>query len=163
MSDEEKKKELTLGERVFNWAKALGIILPLVGAGTVSVLGWFKSDDAQGDVTSLVTQLNDRVGKQEKIINSQSEKLEKMYRRIIFFQSHQAGFNSGKIFSKLEATEQRLDRCVSRRTKIKKDELMELLGQARVSQKQPSPKVVAGSKVQQIPRLYPKPFKKEAK
>ena len=152
------KKMLTLGERAANWAKAMALIIPVLGASIVGAAGWLKGDDAQGDVASLVKQLNDRVGKQEKVINTQSEKLEKMARRMIFFQGHQAGFSSGQLFVKLENTEKQLDQCVSKRTKIGKDELMDLLGQARAGR--PQPKAAAPPVQKKIPRLYSKPFRK---
>jgi hypothetical protein len=162
--DKKDKKELTLGEKALNWAKAIGIILPLVGAGVVSVLGWFKSDAAETGVDSLVLQLSERVAKQEKVINAQSEKLEKMARRMIFFQGHQAGFSAGKLYVKVEETEKQLAQCVAKqaqRGQVTKNELESMIGAAMKRRSKPS--TSGSSKVQSIPRIKSKPFNKGEK
>jgi len=159
-----EKKMLTLGERAANWAKALGIILPVMGAGIVGTIGFFKGDDAQQNIDHLIQQLGERVAKQERIINTQSEKLEKMARRMIFFQGHQAGVSAGKLYSKVEQTEQALHQCLAgkaKTAKMQKDELEALISGALKRRK---PKVTSGAvKPQGIPRLQPRPFRKKAK
>jgi hypothetical protein len=154
MSDD-KKKELAPSERFLNWAKALGVILPIIGAAIISVLGWFKGNDAQGDVDSLILQLDKRVAKQEQVINAQSEKLEKMARRMIFFQAHQTGFSAGSLYEK----NQQLEKTVA---ELRAKKVVRVVTKERV-RKVPS-KLEKDDPImqQQIPRLpAPKPFKKE--
>lgn len=157
------KKMLTLGERAANWAKALGIILPVMAAGVVGTIGFFKGDDAQQNIDSLIQQLGERVAKQERVINVQSEKLEKMARRMIFFQGHQAGVSAGKLFTKQEQTEQALNKCIAvnaKKGKVKKGELEDMIG-AAMKRQRPRIKASGATKPQGIPRLEPKPFRKK--
>ncbi len=155
------KKILTLGERAANWAKVLAVIATVAGAAVTGGLAWLKGDDAQQNIDHLIQQLGKRVAKQERVINTQSEKLEKMARRMIFFQGHQAGVSAGKLSFKLASAEKKLDQCMSKPGKIKKSELMEILGAAR-SISRPRIKASGGAtKPQGIPRLEPKPFRKK--
>lgn len=166
MTEEEKKgKDLTLGERAVNWAKAVGIILPLVGTAVVSTLGYFKSDSAETGVDSLVKQLDKRVAKQEKVINVQSEQLEKMARRMIFFQAHQEGRTSGKMQAKIDQLEDDLAALKAKKITrtVASKQLQQLLRKApRASKPEPAPPPVKADQVQSIPRLKPRPFSKKA-
>lgn len=170
MTDREKR-ELTLGERAVNWAKVLGILLPLIGAATVSVLGWFKSDNAQSGVDSLVLQLSDRVAKQEKVINAQSEKLEKMVRRMVFFQGHQAGVEAGKLYERNQQLEKQLSelttpkrkkRVVSRPVEPDPEPIADAYPPAPPSRPdRPRSKLAPRTTFPEqtkIPRIYSKPF-----
>ena len=149
----EKEKTLTLGERAVNWTKSIGALVLAVGM----IAGYLKSDDAQGNVDVLIKQLDVRVAKQEKIINAQSEKLEKMARRIIFFQGHHAGMTAGKLYAKAEKLEQDLEKLRSRKKIVqvvpKKSAVLR-----STTQKKPKPKASDS-----IPRLHSKPFRKRGK
>jgi len=177
---EEKKdpKVLTISEKAVNWAKALGIILPLIGTGVVSTWGLIKSDSAENGLDNLIQQLNERVAKHEKVINAQSDRLEKMAKRLIFFQAHQAGFNSGKLYSELEQTRKELaDLRAKKITKsVGQKKLAKILRKKmvpsptipvkRADPPPPTPKPQPKSappeqKTDDIPRLKPKPFKKD--
>jgi hypothetical protein len=155
MSDDEKK-DLTFGERAVNWTKSLGALAVVVGM----VLGYLKSDDAQGDVASLISQLDERVAKQEKVINIQSEKLEKLLRTSISLQSHQAGFSAGKLYEQNELLAKRLDRCFAKRIprSVTAEKLAEILRGKR--SKERKIKKPTSTKMQQIPRLPSPPFRK---
>lgn len=158
---EETKRELTPSEKAVNWAKACGIILPLVGAATVSVLGWFKSNDAQGDVSALVLQLDKRVAKQESVINAQSEKLEKMLRRMIFFQAQQEGFRVGQLHEKNAQLEKQLAEWKAKKipAKVTTERIVEILKGS--VQPAPAPKSEPSDTMQQqLPRIKSKPFKR---
>jgi hypothetical protein len=157
------KKVLTLGERAANWAKALALIIPVMGASIAGAVGFLKGDDAQKNIDSLIDQLSSRVAKQERAINAQSEAVEKMARRMIFFQGHQAGVSAGKLFFKLEATEQSLNTCLAsqaKRGRVKKGELEDMIG-AAMKRSRPRIKASGGvAKPQGIQRLEPRPFRK---
>ncbi len=160
MADE---KVLTLGERAANWAKAMALILPVLGAAVVGSLGYFKGDDAQQNVDGLIDQLGKRVAKQERVINTQSEKLETMARRMIFFQGHQSGVSAGKLYTKVEQTTLALSKCIAsqaKRGRVKKDELEDLINGA-MKRSRPRIKASGAAKPQGIPRLEPKPFRKK--
>jgi hypothetical protein len=140
--------------------------LPILGTAIVSILGWLKSDNAETGVDSLLLQLDKRVAKQEKVINVQSEKLEVMYRRLVFFQAHQEGFTAGKLYEKNEQLEKSLAELKAR--KLSRPErtrrLIEILrgaSKSPVSATRPPPAPAPPPRdVQQIPRLHPKPFKR---
>jgi len=157
----EEKKELTLGERAVNWAKAMGIILPLIGTATVSVWGLIKSDSAETGVDSLVKQLNERVIKHEKVINTQSEQLEKMMRRLIFFQAHQEGRTAGKMQAKIDKLEDDLAALKAKKITrtVASKQLQQLLKKA--PKRVPLQPKVQADQVQSIPRFKPKPFSKD--
>lgn len=162
---EQTKPKLTLSEKAVNWAKVLGIVLPLIGAGVVSVLGWYKSDDAQGDVTSLVKQLDKRVAKQESVINAQSEKLEKMLRRMIFFQAQQEGFRAGQLHAQNEQLEKQLAEWKAK--KIPKtaatERIVEILKSTTTVPDRVPVQPAADESMQQqktLPRIKSKAFKK---
>ncbi|MHC4507745.1 MAG: hypothetical protein ACYTAO_02160 [Planctomycetota bacterium] len=164
--DNGRKRDLTLGEKAVNWAKALGIILPLIGAGLVSTLGYFKSDSAEVGVDSLVKQLDKRVAKQEKVINAQSEQLERMMRRLIFFQAHQEGVSAGKLAAKVETLEQKLTELKAKRgsrsERFKK--LVEILkGTKKRAPRPKAPPKPQPDKVQTIPRIKSAPFLRKGK
>lgn len=168
MTEEEKKaRELTLGERAVNWAKAMGIILPLVGTAVVSTLGWFKSDSAETGVDSLVKQLDKRVAKQEKVINTQSEQLEKMMRRLIFFQAHQEGRTAGKMQAKIDQLEHELAalqaKKISRTVASKKlEKIIKSVQKKEDDRPPPAPAPPPqADQVQSIPRLKPKAFRRK--
>jgi hypothetical protein len=165
MSEEEKdkkeKKDLTFGERLVNWAKAFAIIIPLIGATAASVLGYFKSDDAQKDVDDQWKKLEERVLKHESVINKQSSAIEKLTRRIIYFQGHQEGVRSGKLYEQNVSLQRQLDELKARKVpkSVKVSEIKKLLGVARKPKSRP--KAAGDSPVQKtIPRLIPKPFRK---
>lgn len=156
-----EKKVLTLGERAANWAKVIAIIVSTVGAAVVGSVGFFKGDDAQKNIDSLIQQLGLRVAKQERVINLQSEKLEKMARRMIFFQGHQAGVSAGKLYLKVEQTEKALNTCIAsqaKRGRVKKGELEDMIG--AVMKRQRPKTTSSAAKPQGIQRLEPKPFRK---
>jgi hypothetical protein len=158
----ESPKEVTLGEKALNWAKVLGILLPVLGAALVSVLGYFKSDDAQGGVDDLVKQLDKRVAKQEKVINAQSEQLEKMARRLIFFQAHQEGVSAGKLYAKNEQLEKLLVELKAKKIarSARAEKIIEILRGARVGTRKlrPPPK----PPVQRtLPRIKSTPFSRK--
>jgi len=162
-----KPRGLAPSERAVNWAKACGILLPILVAAVVSVLGWFKSDDAQGDVSSLIKQLDTRVARQEKVINVQSAKLETMYRRLVFFQAHQEGFTAGKLYAKNEQLEKTLTGLKAKRLSRaeRRQRLVDLIRKAQkapasATRPMPAPAPPPADAVQQIPRLHPKPFKR---
>lgn len=165
-----ERRDLTLGERLVNWAKALGIILPLLGTGIVSLLGYIKSDNTQGGLDSLIQQLNDRVAKQERVINAQSEKLEKMARRMVFFQAHQDGLNAGRLYEKSEQLQKALAEIKAKKiTKVVGQRKLEKILRSRPDPKEPvekplpdpSPPEPAEQKdAARIPRIRPKPFNK---
>jgi hypothetical protein len=151
--------------RAVNWATACGILLPLIGTAIVSILGWLKSDNAETGVDSLLLQLDKRVARQEKVINVQSEKLETMYRRLVFFQAHQEGFTAGKLYEKNEQLEKQLTELRAKRLSRpeRTRRLIEILrgaSQAPTSTKPAPPAPPPANAVQQIPRLHPKPFKR---
>lgn len=159
MSDDNNGKK-TPGERALAWAKSVGALAVALGV----VLGWFKSDDAQSGVDNLVQQLSERVAKQEKVINTQSEKLEKMARRMIFFQGHQSGVSAGRLSLRVEELEEDLSGCIAKsvkRAKVNKTDIEDLIGSAfsRRGKRSPAPKP-QDTEQQKIPRLYSKPFKK---
>jgi ABC-type phosphate transport system auxiliary subunit len=165
MTDEEKKEPrvLALSERAVNWAKALSIILPLVGAAFMSTLGYFKSNSADEGVDRLVVQLDKKVKKQAGIINKQSDKLEMMARRLIFFQAHQEGRTSGRMQAKIDRLERELDavkvkkvRAAARWTPPPPRPAKKPIVQKR--SKSPLPEL---EQIQSIPRLKPRPFNRK--
>lgn len=155
---------LSPSERAVNWAKACALILPVLGTAVVSVLGWFKSDSAESGVDSLLLQLDKRVAKQERVINTQSEKLETMYRRLVFFQAHQEGFTAGQLYAKNEQLERELTELkakrLSRSERAKR--FLEILREAQKSKApvRAAPAPPPAAAVQQIPRLKSAPFTK---
>jgi len=162
MAEKEEKKAKTLGEKMYTWAKVVGVLIPLVGVSYAGISGWFKGDDAQQNIDHLIQQLGERVAKQERVINTQSEKLEKMARRMIFFQGHQAGVSAGKLFIKQEQTEQALHKCIATNAKkgrVKKSDLEDMIG-AAVKRVDSRPRHKP-TKPQGIPRLQPRPFRKK--
>jgi polyhydroxyalkanoate synthesis regulator phasin len=165
--DNGRKRELTMGEKAVNWAKALGIILPMIGAGVVSTLGYFKSDSAEVGVDSLVKQLDKRVAKQEKVINAQSEQLEKMMRRLIFFQAHQEGVSAGKLSAKVEDLEKRLAELKAKKIphSVRTERIVEILRGSKVGTRKlsPPPAKPKPDKVQSIPRIKSAPFLRKGK
>jgi hypothetical protein len=138
----EKDKELTLGERVVNWAKALG----LLAAGLAALSGYLKGGEAQDQVAALLDQLNVRVEKHEAVINKQTETIEELRLELAEEAGHRAGFEQGKIYERLRGTE-------PRKPKTKK-----LQPQRRVDRSPPAPAPPPQAQ-QAIPKLRPKPLK----
>jgi hypothetical protein len=147
-------------------AKKAGMIAAVVAGAVAGSLGYFKGDDAQVDVASILEQLNVRVAKQEAVINAQSEKLEKLSRRMVFFQAHQAGFRAGALYEQTQELEERIKTLRAEKRRPAPKVLNTLRGDKRPAKVEPprpapAPKPAPAQQEQQaIPRLFPKPFKK---
>ncbi|KPK67242.1 hypothetical protein AMJ82_11015 [candidate division TA06 bacterium SM23_40] len=130
-------------------------------AAIAAAMGYSKGDSAEGAVDRMLEQLSERVAKQEAVINAQSEKLEKLARRMIFFQGHQAGISAGALQAKAEQLERQLAETRARRPRPKV--LNTLRGEKRPAKpaKRPPPEPAPPPPEQQkIPRLEPMQFRR---
>lgn len=152
------KAPKTLGEKVSTWAKAIGVI----GATLVAVYGVIKSDNAEQGVDKSYETLAEQVNKQNKVINAQSEKLEKLTRRMVFFQAHQAGFSAGKLHESNEVLQKQLDELRAKKIpkSVSREQLIEILrGVPKPTKAKKPPALPAPPSREQMQKLHPLPKK----
>lgn len=99
------KTSKTPGERFLSWAKGLSVIV----ATCIAIYAAFKGNEAKDNVDSTWEALKAKVDKQSDVINEQSKTIEKLVRRMVFFQGHQAGFSAGQLYEQKASLEKQLD------------------------------------------------------
>lgn len=112
-------KSKTPGERFLSWAKGISIIV----ATCIAVYAALKGNEAQNNVDSTWETLRDQVNKQNEVINSQGEAIEKLTRRMIFFQGHQEGVSAGRLFELNSQLEKQIDRLKRKLVKGDKSDI----------------------------------------
>lgn len=114
------KSEVTFGERLINYGKAT----TLFAAAGIAVYGAFikgepKAQQAQDDVDLTWKKLQKKVKEQASIINKQSDLVEKLNLRVVHMQGLQEGYNSGKLFEKIEQLQKENEALRKRGKRVK--------------------------------------------
>jgi hypothetical protein len=162
------RKPLTFTEKVKNVCLGLGAMTGLILGVVANVKGEPEAQEAKDKGDEIWKTLKGKVDKQSKALNSQSEAIEKLSRRVIFLQAHEAGFNAGKMYAELQAANSEIAklRNKGRNRKIATDlaimrlELADRLKRRKAIQKKKI-ELLKGQKT--LPRMAPLPFSPGAK
>lgn len=157
MKLENGKLSKTPGERFLSWAKGLSVIV----AACLAIYAAFAGNKAQDGVDKNYDTLAEQVNKQNKVINAQSEKLERLTRRMMFFQGHQAGFSAGQLYEQKVTLEKQLDELRAKKIppSVSREQIVEILRGARPKPSKASKQPATSGDTQQIQKLAPMPLK----
>jgi predicted transcriptional regulator len=92
---DEKEKKLAQSEKFLNYAKGLAVVLPVVGALALGVINMFKGEPVAEKTWETV---RDKLNEQSKVID-------KLTKRVLYWQGHEAGRSAGAIYEKLQQAE----------------------------------------------------------
>jgi hypothetical protein len=95
----------SVAERFATWAKGLSVVV----ATCIAIYAALAGNQAKNDVDSTWVALKEKVDNQSKVINKQSDTIEKLTRRMIFFQAHQAGMSAGKLYEQNKRLQKELE------------------------------------------------------
>lgn len=117
-------KKLTLGERLVNWGKALS----LFGAAAVACYGAFFKGEPQAAKANWKADQTWRTVRRQ--VNKQSEVINKMHMRMVYFQAKEETWNAAKIQAKLDTLQRQYDalnasKVTPKAAKILQDKLEE--------------------------------------
>jgi hypothetical protein len=106
---EEKAKELTKSERFVNYAKGCALILPILGALSMGVFNLFKGEPVAQKTWETVRDK----------LNEQSVVIDKLTKKVLYWQGHEAGRSAGAIYEKLQLAEKKNDELMAQITSKK--------------------------------------------
>lgn len=164
LDDGNGKQPKTPGERAWWWTKS---IVALTTAG-LAIYAARTGSNAEEGVDKSYETLAEQVNKQNKVINAQSEKLEKLTRRMVFFQAHQAGYSAGKLYERNEMLQKQLDELRAKKLprSVSRDQIVEILRGSRVEDRKlkppkatKPPALPAPPSREQMQKLHPLPKK----
>lgn len=153
------KQPKTPGERFLWWAKGVSAL----ALASIAVYAALTGNEAKDNVDSTWDALQAKVDKQSVVINKQSETVEKLTRRMVFFQGWQAGFSSGKLYEQNETLQKQLEELKAKKIPRSADRklIVEILRGKRVESRKPKAQPKATSKpFQKIDPLPDRPYKK---
>lgn len=147
------KTPQTPGERFLSWAKGLSVVV----ATCIAVYAAVKGNQANEGVDDNYKTLAEQVNKQNKVINSQSEKIEKLTRRIVFFQGHQAGLAAGKLYEQNELLTKQLDELKAKKIprSVSRKAIVEILRSARTTPRKHTKPPKSGDAIQKLSPMAP--------
>lgn len=152
------KPPKTPGEWFLSWAKAVSIIV----ATCIAIYAALKGNEAKDDVDSTWVALKEKVDRQSEVINKQSETIEKLTRRMVFFQGWQSGQSAGKLYEQKASLEKQLDELRAKKLprSVTKEALVDILRGSHSGSKPKAASKALGD-AQQFQKITPLPFRPE--
>lgn len=96
---EEKEKKLAQSEKFVNYMKGLALILPILGALAIGIINLVRGEPVAEKTWETV---RDKLNEQSKVID-------KLTKRVMYWQGHESGRSAGALYEKLQQSEKKVD------------------------------------------------------
>lgn len=103
---EEEKKELSRSEKFLNYTKGLAVILPVVGAFGLGIFNLAKGEPVAEKTWETVRDK----------LNEQSIVIDKLTKKVLYWQGHESGRSAGALYEKLQQAEKKNEELTAQLT-----------------------------------------------